>query len=113
MDCQATCRADGIHRNKHQCRGRQYQSHDHKRTHHRRIDVGHRASLPEQVSNIGVSRVARSMIRISGALDFSLDGRKRLGRVDISERSVTGNWHFDDRLGIIADQVACANVTLN
>jgi len=108
-----TSGAGGVDCNEHQRRGRQHQGYDHKRTHHRRIDVGHRASLPEQVSNLGVSRVARSMIRISGALDFSLDGRKRLGRVHVSKRCVTRNWHFDDRLGVIADQVARADVTLN
>ena len=105
--------ACGIDRNIHQRRSCQHQGHDHKRTHYRRIDVGHCPSLLEHVSNIGVSRAAQSMIRISSAFDFSLDGRKRLGRVHVSERRVTGNWHFDDRLGVIADQVAGANVTLN
>ena len=102
-----------IHRDKHQCRSRQHQGYDHERTHDRRIDAGHRPSLPGHLCKLAVSRVARSTIRISSAFDFSLDGRKRLGRVDVGERRVTGNRNFDDRLGVIADQVACANVTLN
>ena len=102
-----------INRDKHQCRSREHQSYDHQRTHYRRIGFGHLPSLPGHLCKIGVSRVARSMIRISGAFDFSLDGRERLGRVDVGERRVTGNRNFDDRLGVIADQVACADVTLN
>ena len=53
------------------------------------------------------------MIRISRALDFGLDRRQRLGRVDISQCGIASNRHFDNRFGVIADQVTSSYVALN
>jgi len=100
----------GIHSDKHQCRGREYQSHNNERAHQGRIDVGHHPPLSEHPRQLGVSRVTRSMIRISGALDFRLDRRKRLGRVHVGQCGFAGDGNFDNRLGVIADQIACAEI---
>jgi hypothetical protein len=106
-------RPRGVDCDKHQGRCRQHQGYDHKRAHYGRIDAGHHPSLTERFFKIGVSRVARSMIRISITFDFGLDGRKRLGRVDVSQCGSTSDRHFDNRLGIIADKVAGSNVASN
>jgi hypothetical protein len=103
-------RADG---DEHQRGGCGDESHRNKHSHDGRIDVGHHPSLAKRLLKIGASRGKQSMIRISGALDFCLDGRKRLGRVDIGQRRLARDWHFDNRLGVIADQVAGSYVTLN
>jgi hypothetical protein len=53
------------------------------------------------------------MIRISGALNFGLDGRERLGRVDIGKSRLARDGHFDYCLGITADKVTGSYVALN
>jgi len=63
-----------VDRDEHQSCGGQHQGHDHESAHHWRIDVGHHPSLAVRSVKLVMSRVARSMIRISSALDFSLDG---------------------------------------
>ena len=53
------------------------------------------------------------MIRISGPLNFGLDGQKRLGSVHVGQRRLSGYRHFDDHFGIIANQVTRADIPLD